>query len=358
MPLNSDPFNQFSLARVIEQAQLFGRGLRRSFTRDNIVANLKTLLGVAPLTILVWIYAEQQQLVTEKETVQIQVISSDPAHQLVSLLSPQDATVQVTLQGTQSGIDRVRQKVSLQPVEVSIGSDLPPGPRQLAMLDQLAGNRVFYSRGVTVVSCSPETLVVRADPLEDRKVPVKAPPDAPGLISAAFHPATVLMRAPSGLLDELRRHGKLVAVADLADEPVLQQPGEHDNITVHLMAQDNVIFVPATVSADLQVGQADQTLQVSPVPVKVLSPKWLMDNYKFDYKEVLTDPVTLVGPPQQIGLIDPRNAKLIAVVELDNNDATFHSDKPISYQDEGLPDGVHVKPDVSPRMIHMVVEPR
>ena len=100
---------------------------------------------------------------------------------------------------------------------------------------------------------------------------------------------------------------------------------------------------------------------MAPVPVRILASKWLMDNFKFDYKDVLTDGVTLSGPPGQIDLIDPRAPKLVAVVELDNSDGILSgqvSQKSLSYQEKDLPEGVHVKPDVSPRTIQISVNPR
>jgi hypothetical protein len=340
------------------------RGLRRAFERDRLIANLKTLLTVAPLTVLVWIYAEEQQLVTEKDVpLRLAVQSLDPAHRAVTLLKPTDGTVQVTLQGSQSGIDRVKglleQTLLGEPLEVEVGNALPAGVEPLVTLDQIEGNKIFYEQGVTVISCAPETLTVRLDELAELPATVQAPPDAPGLVKAVFNPSTVSMRGPADLLAAMRRRGGLVAVVDLSDDPILKQPGEHPNYSVHFITQQNITCIPDTVTADLTIGQADQTLDVSPVPVKVESTKWLMDHYTFNFKEALTEPVTLVGPPQQLALVDPRNPKLIAVVELDNTDAGFgHGVKPVTFVDKGLPDGVRVKPDAPPRMIQIAIDPR
>lgn len=354
--------NRYSIRGAVEHAIDMWRDFKRGFTRENIISNLKTLLGVVPLTILVWIYAEQQQLVTDKATVRIAITSADPAHRFVTLLSPSDGTLELTLQGAPSGIDRVKseleEQMMSQPLSVEVGGEVPEGQQLLPALDEIASNRTFYSKGVTVLSCSPEMLSIRVDPVEDRVVSVQAPPDTPGLIKAVFQPAQVTMRGSSRLLDDLQRRGQLVAVADLTDEPVLKQPGEHPNVLIHLLPQENITFEPSSVTADLTVGQAEQTLDVSPVPVKVLATKWLMDNYKFDYKEVLAEPVTLIGPPEQIALVDPRSPKLIAVVELGNDDAGRHEVKPLTFQNEGLPDGVRVKAESAPRTMQIGIDPR
>jgi hypothetical protein len=321
--------------------------------------NLKTLVGVAPLTILVWVYAEQQELVNETSRVRVVVQSADPAHRAVTLTSPSDGIIQLTLQGSQIGIDRVKallqQTVLAKPIEIEVATALPAGPQQpVACLDAIAANPIFFRQGVTVTQCNPETLIVRIDALEDRLATVVAPPDAPGLIQANFHPATVVMRGPSYMFPR----GRLSATADMTDLTILKTPGKHDGVLLPLVPLDNFTFLPDSVTADLTVGQADESISVSPVSVLVLAPKYLTDGYRFDYKEVLPQPVTLTGPPQSIALIDPHNPKLIGVVELDNFDAGHQVTKPVTFEDRGLPDGVHVKPDASPPTIQINVELR
>ena len=349
---------------ISDGASALARSFRRSLQRDRLMANLRTLITVVPLTVLVWVYAEQQQLVTQKDVpLHIAVQSGDPAHRLMTLLAPSDGTIHVTLQGSQIGIDRVTADLQrtfvADALDVTIANSLPVGPRQpLPLLDQLKDNRIFASHAVTVVSCSPETLVIGVDELEEQEVPVKAPADVPGLIKATFIPPTVKLRGPKNLLYELEQRGELAAIADLSNEPSLKQPGDHNNLTVHFLPQENITFQSPAVVADIVVGEPDESIAVSPVPVMIMAPKWLMDNYKFDYKEVLAEPVTLVGPKAQIDLVDPHNPKLIAVVELQNTDALYHGQKTIAFQPQGLPDGVRVKPDPAPRTIEIGVDPR
>ena len=338
--------------------------VRRALSRQNLIANLKTFLIAAPLTILIWIYAEQQQLVPGKDLpLRISVVSADPANRMVELVSPPDGEIHVTVEGSQSGIDQVRdlmqQTLIDKPLQLEIGGAAVSGPTRLTLvtMDQIAGNRLFFSHGVTVTSCVPETLVVQEDRLQEREVPVKAP-EAPGLVKAVFDPPTVKMLGPSQTMNELGRKGELFALADLADEPSLKEPGEHDHIPVHLKPVDNVAFSPDSVMANLWARQADQSRLVSPVAVFIQAPKWLVDNFAINYKDVLDQPVTLVGPPGQISLVDPTRPRLIAVLQLANADVGFHGLKPVTFEDIGLPEGVHVKQENPPRMIQVDVTPR
>jgi hypothetical protein len=360
--LNTPWFMRPDKVRWSQRAADAGAALRRAFTRENLIADMKTLLTVAPLTILVWIYAEQQQLVTDKDTLVVALQSADPVHRSVTLINPSDGTIQVTLQGSEIGIDRVkaelRQTIMSKPLPVDVPAGLAPGRQQLVALDEIAGSNLFSSQGVTVTACLPETLSVRVDELSERTAPVEVDSDVPGLLNAAFTPATVTVRGPSQLLDDLAFRGELHAVANLTGQPILKQPGEHKQLTVSLIPQPNITLIPDTVTADLSIGQPDATVDVSPVPVKIEASKWLMDNYKFSYKEWITDAVTLMGPRQAIAQINPANARVTAVVDLDYTDADFHGLKTVHFQDSGLPDGVTVKPEAKPRMIQIAVDPR
>src|SRR5205807_2622098 len=49
------------------------------FTRENVISNLKTLAWVVPLTLLIWIYAEREQVATTKDVaVPFDMVSLDP----------------------------------------------------------------------------------------------------------------------------------------------------------------------------------------------------------------------------------------------------------------------------------------
>src|SRR4051812_4321732 len=57
----------------------FGRGwARKHLGREQVLGFFKNLLWVAPLTVLIWVYAERQQLDKKDLTVPIEVVSSDP----------------------------------------------------------------------------------------------------------------------------------------------------------------------------------------------------------------------------------------------------------------------------------------
>src|SRR4051794_13162755 len=54
------------------------RWARDTFNREQFVAGLKQLMWVAPLTILIWIYAEREQQVDGDVRVTVEVHAGDP----------------------------------------------------------------------------------------------------------------------------------------------------------------------------------------------------------------------------------------------------------------------------------------
>src|SRR6185503_12478433 len=72
---------------------LMRRRARHLFTRQQFAASLRSLAWVAPLTVLIWIYAEREQVAEYKgHTFPVEVKTSD-TRSIVTLLSPSDGLI-------------------------------------------------------------------------------------------------------------------------------------------------------------------------------------------------------------------------------------------------------------------------
>src|SRR5438876_12334266 len=61
------------------------RRWRENITREQVISNLKTLAWVVPLTLLIWIWAEREQVATTKDVAApFELVSVDP-NRVVSL---------------------------------------------------------------------------------------------------------------------------------------------------------------------------------------------------------------------------------------------------------------------------------
>ena len=63
---------------ILDYASSLRRWSGRMFTLENLSSGLKTFMWVAPLTILIWVYAEREQVVQKEVTLPIAVKSTDP----------------------------------------------------------------------------------------------------------------------------------------------------------------------------------------------------------------------------------------------------------------------------------------
>src|SRR4051812_30244783 len=109
MPDMTDPSRRNDSDRVLEYGAMTpssaARWLRRTATLENLFATLRTLAWVAPLTILIWIYAEREQVATREVTIPISVHSSDPSRVATLLMSGQGVTAHLV--GPRGQVDQV-----------------------------------------------------------------------------------------------------------------------------------------------------------------------------------------------------------------------------------------------------------
>src|SRR5678815_3677884 len=82
---------------------------RNSLTRENLIAKAKTLAWVAPLTLLIWIYAEREQVAEYKdEPVPFELVNNDDSR-YVSL--KQDENLILNLTGPRARVNDVLNKL-------------------------------------------------------------------------------------------------------------------------------------------------------------------------------------------------------------------------------------------------------
>src|SRR5688572_310859 len=76
-----------------------------SLTRENLIAHAKTFAWVAPLTLLIWIYAEREQVnIREDEPVPFELVNGD-GNRVVSLR--QDTNLILKLTGPRAAVEDV-----------------------------------------------------------------------------------------------------------------------------------------------------------------------------------------------------------------------------------------------------------
>src|SRR5688500_453310 len=87
------------------------RWARDTFSREQLVAALKQLAWVAPLTVLIWVYAEREQRTTDADVrFGLEVHTNNPKV-FVRLLEPSDGYASADLTGSRSQLDKLRREL-------------------------------------------------------------------------------------------------------------------------------------------------------------------------------------------------------------------------------------------------------
>jgi len=347
-----------SLEYYARRASSEAHSYRRLFSRDNIFGFVKSMAWVIPLTLLIWIYAEREQVKSEPNVkVQIEVPSSSSPNQAVTLLNPQDHTVIVTLSGPQFKVDNVKEGLlhGAHPPAIPLPASLPAGRESsISVLEYLHG--WFRNQGVNLESCTPENLDVMVDSIDSYYYTVETPKDLPSLQSCHFDPPNVLVRGPDKVFHDLQ--DKIHVVAQIAGRPELNDPGIHNLSDVRLTLSVNnpaLELQQPTLQATITVKDADITMELKNLSVRVMAPVSILDNYHVKCQAILPS-VTVKGPPAAIEQLREGGTKYqpYAALPVSSDDAN----NPAPQRDLmilGLPDGVSVVPSPSLRWSYTFV---
>jgi hypothetical protein len=329
------PPERFPLMRkyaraIASESRRFYYGL----TRENVTSFLKTMAWAAPLTVLIWVYAESEQQVTDAgQPISIEVKSRDPLKTVT--LDRDVRSITCDLTGPRSNLDRFKETLSTSaPIVIELDAR-QIGPELIPALDNLRENPQFRDAGVSILKCDPPGLPVYVDTLEKRSLPVKLPPNVSGL-QAVFTPSTVAVSGPSRSLKSFDE-----VTADISSLPELNTPGVHPPVNVSLQPDPSgtLTFEPAQVTAVLTVAQTDVTRTFT-VPIWLAMQPEISKKYDVALNgNGFVLKLDLTGPPEQLARIGKDvNPHFL----LDIDDSNVSSAGPVPLMIEGLPDGVRL----------------
>ncbi|MEO6435065.1 MAG: hypothetical protein ABIP55_04795 [Tepidisphaeraceae bacterium] len=333
------------------------------FTRENIISNLKTLAWVVPLTLLIWIYAEREQVAPEPDVSVPFELVNNSTDRTVALSERQDKNLILELRGPQarlrSVLSDIRGGKEPEGLRLEIPANLETNrEHSLDAMPLVRNQRLFVENGITVFACKPARLQVQVDQLVEREAKIVKPPSAKNM-EATFDPPTVRIRGPLSLLLRAESTARpedggaaLVVYADLSSD-LLKQPGSYklpgqglpDVLLRRPPELDDervtIVAPPIKVQASIEVRRADKTLLIKSMPVSLDVADIVWNKYEVtDFKGVLQN-VTVIGPPDIIDVMDKPNfePRPKARVTVTPQDVGERRSKPVKYD---LPDGVKV----------------
>ena len=335
---------------------------------------LKSLAWVAPLTLVIWIWAEREQLVTmTNQQLTIQARSTDPTRvvRFVDLMTGQPSLrtiVHADLKGPQGAIDKVRDSIEAtgSAVEIEVDHNIPDGIHPISISELINNAARFKANGVSVSNVMPHELTVRVDPVKEMLVRVTPPPSVTNLTAPpVFTPAEVRVSGPRSVLDDAQRDGRLQVFAQLDRFRELSQPGHKTLSSVPLkvsLPDPDVHVLTAVVSAEVDVREKD--IQGTIPYVRLLAAYPLIGASR-QFEAVPSTPaptlpnVPVVGPKEIIDQLvkDKYEPRPTATFEVNLNDTANPDAERSATLKYELPEGVHLAPG-APRDIKYHLESR
>ena len=135
---------------------------------EQVLSFLRTLIWVAPITLLVWVYAEREQIVTvPSDPFQIGV-KTTAANHIVTLSYPQEGMLVPEFSGPRAQIDKIKKLLVPTSDGPAVTLYIDPQPQagggariqELLTVSQLNNHPLFKDNGITVKSCQPPFLKV------------------------------------------------------------------------------------------------------------------------------------------------------------------------------------------------------
>jgi hypothetical protein len=325
------PLNPAPKARPLDYAPpvpLIDRVRRYLPTRDQFTGFLKNMVWVAPITLLIWVYAEREQSVTVPSIVASIDVKPSDQKQVATLRGPADKNIILELSGPRARLERVREellpKSNGPALLIEIDPLVKPGSQHISTVNQINNNRIFKENGITVKNAQPPYLVVDIDEFAEEVVPVRPSPEMADLLAEQTHfdPATVTIRAPKTALEKAAKDKQLFVYADLSKHDEIKTrtgPYTIDNVPVYWPApaapgqtagarKENVFLTAPAVKAILEIKQRDVEYTIPRITVSKATPPKFEDQATVEFEAQILN-VTVTGPAEQIDLI--RNKKFI-----------------------------------------------
>ena len=327
-------------------------------SREQVGAGLRTLLWVAPLTVLIWIYAERQQLQTaEGVTLPIAVISGDHT-KVVRVIRPADGNVVVKLRGPKAAMDeairRFNPLTGNRPAEILLDRTTSTGEQTIRAL-RIKDDKRLAEAGIIVDEVAPEEIRIYVDQIVTKKFPVQvADPQRFGSNQPVFTPPEVTVSGPERVMMNPANNLRLEAdVAAKLNALPASDRGEVElkDVKLSLVGTDekNITLSQPTVTAKV-VPVARKTVDLPLVRLWVNAPALTTNGNTIEMPDTLSN-VKVSGPADVIDKLLASDPPALPVSLPPSVISAGSGDAPIEYR--LLPEGVvweHTQKTVSVKL--------
>ena len=299
-----------------------------------MIDRLKTIVIVAAVTCLIWLYAEAESLSSVQEDARV-TISAGPTGnvggqewQVRPVAEDWPGVVKMTFEGPSSALPRAPRVFTIAPG--APGFPQTPGEHTVDLRTALRGDPQLAQSGLTLTDVEPPSVKVRVASMgRQADVPVLA--EAPGVQLAApatVEPARVMVVASKATLERLRTRDGGAAVIARPSATALGQVRE--GVRQRLQAvlslppeidDPDATIIPREATVTLTARAATEQVTLDSAQVQVLLPPADAARHRVDLPDQPSVPgVTVVGPREVIERVRSGELRIVAVVALSADD--------------------------------------
>jgi hypothetical protein len=317
---------QFSILST--QAHVDQHRYERRSIGARLLGALRTFLFVAPLTLLIWIYADRE-LIVKLDDIGVAIsVKSSQSDRIVTLLSPTDGQIHLDLEGAQSSLENVRDSLinRRDPLLLLLPEDIKPGDAvDVDAINMLTRSDLFASSTVQVARVRP-AIRVRVEKRISKSLKIVPNPKTPFVGDVKFEPETAEVSGPSGEIEKLSENA--VIYANLSSFQT-RTVGEYTGLVPVILSESLPgLDFPKTVTAKVKVLES-KPITLKSVPILIQIPTSVMERKGFSVKvsRVTLPNVLVSGPPEAIEQITKGNFSPAAIIELTPDEATASGEK-------------------------------
>ena len=291
-------------------------GKSNHIEQHSLASGLRTFLWVAPLTALIWIYAEREQIDRADVRVPIKLVSKS-TDRIITVQTPTErpTTISLDIQGPKAGLGELRDVLSKAPLEVYISPEVGY-EGDISLAEPITKSDLFKTYAVTVSAARPP-VKIKVEAKAAKRVPVKPRPQDKFFGTVTFEPESVIVEGPKDALESIKPEN-LVAFADMRDF-ASKGPGSYaQDVQISLGSFVDGITMKDSVRAKVEISKS-APYQISAIPIVLQLNSLLLA----DDKLKITAPPTIRG----VDVIGPADAieslkqfKFPAAVLVDMND--------------------------------------
>tara|TARA_B100000683_G_C12463184_1_gene544916 strand:+ start:62 stop:1078 length:1017 start_codon:yes stop_codon:yes gene_type:complete len=292
--------------------------------------HIREYITVTLVAVLVWLYAEGENIKTYEMDVPIQFVAATGQNLLISP-SRLEKNPRVTIQCSSAQHVQLEQLFDGSPIPVPLSEDpnAPEGNQQLLLKQLFTSLPIFSKLSVNITEVKPAQVMVNVKSLQtiDLKITELTEGDTQ-LQDVVIEPSNATLHLPKDMLTNITENDTILARLNkqVLDRLALNQSHTIDGVQLIAPAAVRTEYVridPPTAKVTFTLTRQTKTAIISSVAVRLVLPAASMSQYDVSLlndEDKLIRSVKLTGPNDLIDAIEQRKIKIWADLKLEADD--------------------------------------